>query len=164
MPKRISLKPEEYAALDKLVGLQTGEYYAIVGSKIRGKFVRSVHVFSRQPMTKELMEYESTASRTSFKGNKAKVDGSQIQASLALYNHLIARAYDVPVGWEIFGSTENGGKGLDREEAKKLVPALIKREAIRDAVSEHYSESRMSELDDDDDEKVVGAGATADED
>lgn len=159
MAVRLSLKPKEYERIDKLVGLKDGEYYAVVASRLRGTMVRSIHVFARQPMTKELTEYENTAGKMKFRRQNAEIEGSALLAAKHLYNALIARAYDVPVGWQIHGEIKVDDKGepedgypvkgyLDREQAKTIVPDLIKRSAIRDAVEQHFSEAQMSEMDD----------------
>lgn len=160
MAKRLSLKPEDYDRLDKIVGRTGNEYYSVVTHKMRGRYVRSIHVFHRQPSTKELVHYEQTLSKLRMRGNRTDVEGSQTLAAKDLYNALIVRAYDVPVGWQILGEitldkdgvTLVSGKPLTREEAIEHVPPMIKREAVRDAVGEHYSESRVSEMEGDDDE------------
>lgn len=157
MPSKLKLTPEDYDRLDKLVNRQGTEYYSIVTTKLRGKFVRSVHVFARQPMTKELTQFENTASKVKIRGQRTDVEGSQILAYKHLYDALIARAYDVPVGWQIHGDAKPDEQGvaqggLSREQAIEIVPTLLKREALRDVIGESYSEARIDEMVGDDEE------------
>jgi|PlaIllAssembly_1097288.scaffolds.fasta_scaffold19329_3 hypothetical protein len=159
MATKLRLKPEDYEKIDRIVGLSGEEYYSVVTHRVRGKWIRSIHVFARQPMTKELTEYENTASRIKMKGNRTEVEGSQLLAAKHLYDALISRAYDVPVGWKIYGEVDvdetgavKSGKPLDRPEAVKTVPATIKREALRDTFGEVYSEARVAEMEGEDEE------------
>lgn len=159
MASKLRLKPEDYEKIDRIVGLSGDEYYSVVTHRVRGKWIRSIHVFARQPMTKELTEYENTASRIKMKGNRTEVEGSQLLAAKHLYDALISRVYDVPVGWKIHGEVtvnEEGvvtaGKPLDRNDALKIVPLTIKREALRDTFGEVYSEARVAEMEGEEEE------------
>src|SRR5688572_10780037 len=73
------------------------EDYAVVWQKGKGIGGWAVHVFQRQPSLPEIQKYEDTASRVEFKGNRARIEGSQIEAGNMLYTRLIARAYNVIV-------------------------------------------------------------------
>ncbi len=163
MAVKLKLTASDYDDIDKLTGRTEDEFYSVVTSKVRGQWVRSFHVFSRQPTTKELTEFESTSSKLKMRGQRTDVEGSQLTAFKDLYNHLIARAYNVAVGWKIIGEVKPGPDGklvgtpLSREEARGQVPAIMKREALRDVMSEHYSESRVDDLEGDEPE-VRGKG------
>ena len=154
MPK-LSLSHAEYEKLDKVVGLKDDEFYTVVTHFLRGRYRRSIHVFHRPPTTKELVNYENTVSKLRIRHNRTDVEGSQTLAARDLYNALIDRAYDVPLGNKILGEIEIGedgvsvksGSPLTRDQAQELVPPLIKRTAIMDAIGEHYSESRVAEMD-----------------
>lgn len=168
MPK-LSLKPADYDRLDKVVGRTGTEYYSVVSHKVRGRWVRSIHVFARQPSTKELVQYENQVSKLKMRGNRTDVEGSQTLAAKHLYDALIARAYDVPVGWQILGEVTTdeagnvtAGKPLSREEAVREVPSMIKREAVRDSLGEHYSEARISDMEGDE-EDVKGEKSELDD-
>ncbi len=159
MPKsKLVLTRDDYARIEKSCNLKGDEDYAVVTTRHKGLIVRSIHVFARQPMTKELTEYENTASKVKFKGNRAEVEGSQLLAAKHLYDHLIARAYDVPVGRAILGEIKEDGEGtpLTREEAIAKVPVMIKREAVRDMVAQHWSSGQLIDMEGDDDEEVHG--------
>lgn len=161
MPKLV-LKREDYLTIQKAIGITGTEHFSVVTHRSMGMIFRSIHVFARQPMTAEITEFESTASKMKFRGNKAEVEGSQVRASLHLYNHLITRAYNVPIGLQILGETdiENGqivkGGPIDRETAIRDVPALIKREAVRDATSQHWSQGQLVDMEGEE-EEVHGA-------
>jgi hypothetical protein len=159
MATKLRLKPEDYEKIDTIVGLTGDEYYSVVTHRVRGRWIRSIHVFARQPMTKELTEFENTVSRLKVRGNRTEVEGSQLLAAKHLYDALISRAYDVPVGWQIRGEVavdEVGhittGTPLNREMAVKLVPMTTKREALRDTFGEVYSEARVAEMEGEDEE------------
>ncbi len=163
MPKsKLVLSREDYARIEKMCDLKGEEDYAVVTTRHKGMIIRSIHVFARQPMTKELTEYENTASKVKFKGNRAEVEGSQLTAAKHLYDHLISRAYDVPVGRFILGELKESDDGkmvgtpLQREDAIAKVPVLIKREAVRDMVAQHWSSGQLVEMEGDDDEEVKG--------
>ena len=162
MPKsKLVLTKDDYERIEQQCALTGEEDYAVVTSRHRGLIIRSIHVFARQPMTKELTEYENTASRVKFKGNRAEVEGSQLLAAKHLYDHLIARAYDVPVGRQILGEIKEDdgrmiGKPLDRNDAIAKVPVMIKREAVRDMVAQHWSSGQLIEMSGDDDEEIKG--------
>lgn len=155
---KLVLKKEDYARIEKLCAIGDKEDYAVVTTRQKGLIIRSIHVFSRQPMTKEITEYENTASKVKFRGNKAEVEGSQTLAAKHLYDHLIDRAYDVPVGRQVLGAIDMNdagemiGKPLNREEAKEKVPVLLKREAIRDMVGQHWSAGQLVEMEGDEEE------------
>jgi len=163
MASKLRITPADYDQLDQQVARKPGEFYSIVTSKVRGKYIRSIHVFSRMPMPKELTEFESTASKLKMRGQRTDVEGSQITAFRHLYDQLITRAYSVPVGWEIVGDVSVDAEGkvtgtpLTREQAIAQVPIIMKREALRDVMSEHYSESRLDDLIGDE-EEVRGKG------
>lgn len=150
----------DYERIEQLCAVTDPEDYAVVTSRQRGLLVRSIHVFARQPMTKELTEYENTSSKVKFRGNKAEVEGSQLLAAKHLYDHLILRAYTVPVGSrKILGDVEvdkDGkvirGKPLNREESITHVPVMLKREAVRDMVAQHWSAGQLIEMEGDDEE------------
>lgn len=127
---------------------EKGEDYAVVLQRGKGFWIKSIHVFSRHPTTKEINDYEQTASRLKFKGQKAQVEGSAINAAVAIYNVLVARSYDVLIGLKEHAQ-------LDAELSRAKVPPMVKREAIRDLIAEVYSASRMAEMEGEDDE-VLG--------
>lgn len=142
MPK---ISPEEWQRISDTVNPRDDEGVSVVWHKIRGRWFRSVHVFQRTPSTKEIAQFENTASRLKFKGTKAEVEGSQITAAVKLYDTLIDRVYDLP---------KQNGMGvvadlLPRERAAELVPPMVKREALRDFTGEVYSASRMAEDEED---------------
>jgi hypothetical protein len=156
--KKLALTPDQYEKIETSIGLKDTEDYAVVTHRIRGKYERSIHVFARLPNTKELAEYESRASKLKFRGNKAEVEGSQLVAARDLYNLLIVRAYDVPVGTRtIIGKTDPDGTvhPISRDDAKAQVPPMVKREAIRDFVAGHWSQGQISDMVEEDDEQVV---------
>jgi hypothetical protein len=117
---------------------ERGEDYACVFQRGKGFGQWSIHVFTRQPTQKEIDNYEQTASKLKFKGQKAQMEGSQITAAVTLYNLLITRTYDVLVGIKSYDR-------LEREQTVARVPPLVKREAIRQLIGEVYSESRLAE-------------------
>jgi hypothetical protein len=141
MASKLVLKPEDYDTIDQKVALTGDEFYAVVTTRFRGQLVRSIHVFARQPMPSELVKYENTASRIKVRGSRTDVEGTQIGASYELYKSLIARAYDVPVGTKIVAQ-------MDARTAIERV-----REALRDALGEHFSEGRIAA--DEDTEEVA---------
>ncbi len=160
MAKSLRLKSDDYKRIDEFVKPVGEEYYTVVTTALRGQYIRSIHVFSRQPMTKEMTEFENTASRMKFKGSRAELEGSQLLAYKRLYDLLIVRAYDVPVGMTIYGETKTDDKGvvssvnpLNAEDARRLVPLVMKREALRDSM-DHMSENRVAE--DEGEEEVKG--------
>lgn len=155
----LQLSPKDYERIDRTVGLTGDEYYAVVSHRVRGRWLRSIHVFARPPMKKELIEYENAASRIKVRGRKTEFEGSQLTAASRLYDALISRVYDVPVGWRIYGEVTVDDQGrilkgapLSREQAIEMVPATIKREAIRDSIGEMYSEARIADLEGEDEE------------
>lgn len=157
---RLSLTPEDYARIDKLVGIDpnSDQFYTVVTTKQRGKAIRSIHVFARQPTPQEVTKFEDVASKVKVRGRKTEFEGSQAKAFRHLYDALILRAYDVPSGFRILGEIPDGQKefnpslGLTREEAIEKVSTVIKREALRDSMGEVYSEARLSEAEGDEDE------------
>lgn len=146
----LRLKPEDYDKIDAMVNLKGEEYYSVVTTPFRGKFIRSIHVFHRQPKTTELIAFESLSTKIRIRGNRTDFEGSPLEANIRLYNTLIARAYDVPVGNKILGE----GTPLDVSEASKFVPDVMKRRALADALGNHFSESQVSEMADDDEGPV----------
>ena len=161
MAKSLRLKSDDYKRIDQVVSPKGDEYYTVVTTALRGQYIRSIHVFSRQPMTKEMTEFENTASRMKFKGTRAELEGSQLLAYKKLYDALIVRAYDVPVGMSIHGETVTDEHGkvissnpLNADDARRLVPLVMKREALRDSM-DHMSENRVVE--DEGEDEVKGA-------
>lgn len=124
------------------INIDGGENYAPVIQKNKGVFQWSIHVFQREATLGEINAYEQIASRVEFKGQKAQIKGSQIEAATRLYNRLVARSFDVVVGLKTYDE-------LDREASIKTVPPLVKREAIRELLGEVYSASRMEEIEGD---------------
>lgn len=164
MGSKLLLKPDDYARIDRYVNLQPGEHYTVVTHRIRGKFRRSIHVFAREPNQAELTAFEDTSSKVRVRGRRTEFEGSQAKAFAHLYDTLILRAYDVPNGFSIVGEInldehdnpipdpKTGRVGLNKEEAIRQVGLVTKREALRDAVSEVYSEGRLAEMEGEDDE------------
>lgn len=138
----LRLKPEDYDQIDQQVGLKDDEFYAVVTTPFRGRFVRSIHVFHRQPTEKELLAFENLSSKIRIRGNRTDFEGSPLEAFARLYNALISRAYDVPVGSKILGE----GTPLDKYEAQRLVPTMMKRRALNDTVGTHMSESQVTDM------------------
>lgn len=143
MPSSIRKNPkivtrEDHALIQQKCELQGSEDYAVVIQKGKGFWNKSVHVFSRQPTTKELQEFEESSSRLKFKGAKAEMEGSPIIAASNLYNRCIARVYDVLIGLKSHDR-------LEAQQARDMVPPLVKREAVREFTAEVYSASRMEE-------------------
>ena len=151
MPK---ITPEDYSKIEAAIQPQGTEDFVVVWHLRHGRWMRSIHVFERHPMTKEITEYENTASKLKFKGNKAEVEGSQTLAAKNLYDRLVARVYDLPVGRQVLGEFGKGGP-LTRDEAIREVPVLVKREAIREFVGEVYSASRLAESEGDAEEPAA---------
>lgn len=125
MPNPKRLRTEDYEQIEAKVNLTGTEDFVVVSQQRHNKVNFSVHVFARQPMTKELTKYEETSSRMKLKGTRAELEGSPLLAARDLYNVLIARAYDVRVGRKLV-------EELSADEAKELVPQLVKRAAIRE--------------------------------
>lgn len=143
----LRLRPEDYDHIDQQVKLDAdaGEFYAVVTTPFRGRYVRSIHVFNRQPTEKELLAFENLSSKIRIRGNRTDFEGSPLEAYTRLYNKLISRVYDVPVGSKIYGE----GTPLDREDAQRLVPTMMKRRALNDTVGTHLSESMVTEQEED---------------
>ena len=139
LTKRI-LTRDDHALIQERCNIdgERGEDYACVFQRGKGFGQWSIHVFTRQPTQKEIDNYEQTASKLKFKGQKAQMEGSQITAAVTLYNLLITRTYDVLVGIKSYDQ-------LPREQTVAKVPPLVKREAIRQLIGEVYSESRLAE-------------------
>jgi hypothetical protein len=149
----LRLKPEDYARIDEVVNLKGDEYYSVVTTPHRGRYVRSIHVFHRQPTTKELLAFESLSTKIRIRGNRTDFDGSPLEAFVRLYNTLVSRVYDVPVGNRVMGQVrdEKGqpikdGRPLDVAEASKYVPDMLKRRALADILGNHITESQASEM------------------
>lgn len=141
---------DDHERIQAAINLEGDEDYTVTIQKGKGYWVKSVHVFKRQPTAIEIHNYEQQASRVKFKGgNRAELEGSQINAAVGLYNLLIDRAYDVLVGVKKHAQ-------LSREDAVNMVTALVKREAVRELIGETYSASRMAE--------AVGDDQTDDDD
>lgn len=144
---------DDYEKIEKAAGIKGDEGYSVVFHKFRARWYRSVHVFARQPTTQDITQYEDIASKVKFRGSRAEVEGSQTLASKKLYDRLIDRVYDLPVGLKVLGEFGKGGP-LSRDEAIDKVPVLVKREAIRDFIGEVYSAARMDEAEGGSDEVV----------
>lgn len=143
------LKSEDYERIEKQVKLEGNEDFVVCIHRRHNKINFSIHVFDRQPMTQEIVAYEETASKMKFKGTKAQIEGSQVLASKNLYDRLISRVYDLPVGRQNYPL-------LMDDEARRIVPALVKREAIRDFVGGVVSANAMADSEGEEGE-VVGS-------
>jgi hypothetical protein len=119
------LSPEQYSTIESKINLTGDEDYVVLVQKRHGRAIFAVHVFGRQPMPKEMVQYEETASRVKYRGTRAEVEGSSLMAAQQLYNKLVVRAYDVQVGRTLHDQ-------LDADQAKAVVPMVAKREAIRE--------------------------------
>jgi hypothetical protein len=139
---RLKLTDAQYDEIESKIGLNGEETYAIVVQKHRGKMIYGVHVFQRQPSTKELVQYEETASRVKYKGSTAELQGSALLAGVNMYNLLIVRAYDIVVGMKRHDE-------LDRGTAIASVPGLQKREAVREFLGNVSSLTSVTSDDDD---------------
>jgi hypothetical protein len=128
----------EHAIIQAKLKLNGTQDYAVVIQKGKGFWNKSIHVFSRQPSTRELQTFEESSSRLKFKGQKAEMEGSPIAAASELYNRLIDRAHDVLIGLQTH-------EQLNSQQCRDLIPPLVKREAIREFTAEVYSASRMEE-------------------
>ncbi len=137
------LSPDAYNTIESKISLTGDEDYAVVVQKRHGKATYGVHVFTRQPTTKELMEYEETASRVKYQGTKAVLEGSALLAAKRLYGLLIARAYDIQVGRFL-------KETLTRDEAMAQVPDLGKREAIREFLGNQTGLTSLTASEEDD--------------
>jgi hypothetical protein len=142
--KKVLTKQDHDLIIQK-IDPQGDEDYAVVLSKGKGYWNRAVHVFSRQPTTSEINEFEQTGSKLKFKGQKAQVDGSAVLAAVKLYNHLIARAYDVLVGLRTH-------ERLDAAQACAIVTPLEKRAAITEWIGNVHGATRMAEMEGEDDD------------
>lgn len=160
MAKSLKLTPADYDRIDLLSGIDksTDQFYTVVTHRVRGQAIRSIHLFARQPTPAEVTKFEDTASKVKVRGRKTEFEGSQAKAFRHLYDALILRAFDVPTGFKIIGSVPDDvnayrpGLGLSREECIEKVPVVVKREALRDAMGEVYSEARVNEMEGDDEE------------
>ena len=154
------LTRQDHEQIQKLANIQGEEDYAVVISRGKGFWNRSTHVFSRQPTTNEINDFEQTGSRLKFRGQKAEVQGSAIKASVALYDKLIARAYDVLIGMRTVET-------MTAEEARAKVPPITKRAAITEWIGDVHGATRMAEMegeDDDDSEDERPSNASGDSD
>lgn len=138
MPKILILKPSDYEQIESKINLVGDEDYSVIAQRRLNKVYYSIHVFARQPSTKEMVEYEETTSRLKFRGTRAEIEGSQVLASKRLYDVLIVRAYDVLVNRQVIET-------LDRATAIEKVPILVKREAVRDFIGNVQSASSLAE-------------------
>lgn len=145
MASKLVLKAEDYQKIEASLNLKDEEDYSVVTHKVKASWYRSIHVFFRRPTTKELTTYEEKAGKLKFRGTRAEMEGSRLQAGIDLYNSLIDRVYDYPYGRRILGDISKGEKPLDRQSAKEYVDPLTKRAAILDFVSEVYSASQIEE-------------------
>lgn len=122
-PRRLTAA--DYEQIESRINLTGEEDFVVVSQRRHTKINFSVHVFARQPMTKEMQTYEETASRMKLRGTRADVEGSPIKAAKDLYDKLIVRVYDLRVGRQLLDELDGSG-------AAKLVPIVVKREAIRE--------------------------------
>lgn len=158
MPSKLILSKDDHLKIQALIELTGEEDYSVVSHRIHGEWKRSIHVFSRLPTTQELTDFENKASKVKFSGGgKARIEGGAVSASETLYNKLVDRVFDLPVGNRIFGEVslvegKRTGAPLKSADARSRVPPMIKREALRDFLGEVYSESRLAEREGDDDE------------
>jgi hypothetical protein len=141
----------DHELIQQHIHLTGTEDYAVVIQKGKGFWNKSIHVFGRQPATRELQTFEESSSRLKFKGQKAEMEGSPIFAASELYNRLIVRAYDVLVGLKKY-------EQMNTQQCKDLITPLVKREAIREFTAEVYSASRMEEA------EGISEGDDADDD
>lgn len=123
-PRRLSA--EDYERIEAKINLTGTEDFVVVSQRRHTKINFSIHVFKRQPMTKELTQYEETSSRMKLRGTRAEVEGSPLLAAKTLYDKLIDRVYDIRVGRQLVEGP------LDASDAVTQVPQLVKREAIRE--------------------------------
>jgi hypothetical protein len=149
----LKLSAEQYKTIESKINLTGDEDYVVVVQRRHGKATFGVHVFERQPSTKEMVAYEETASRVKYRGSRAEVEGSAILATKNLYDTLIARAYDIQVGRTLH-------EMLDRGQAKVKVTDLGKREAIREFLGSVAGLTSLNE-DDGKDENVGQFGDEA---
>lgn len=150
MSKLTKLTDQDYEKIERGCEIDSakGESYVIVTAKHRGRYYRGIHVFDRKPSTREMVDYEKTSSQVHFKGNKAKIEGSTVQAAVDLYGKIIARAYDVVVGNAVV-------EKLTAEDARNRIDPMTKREAIREFTG---NASAQSALEDDDEDDVKSPG------
>jgi hypothetical protein len=149
MASKLVLRQEDYERVEKtLTDLgylgNTEQDYSVTTQRIKAKWYRTVHVFERPPMGKELNQYEEEASKIKFRGTKAEVEGSRLTAAKNLYNKIILAVFDLPVGRQVLGPIEKGHP-LKRDEARDKVPLLVKRAALLDMLSEVYSAAQIEE-------------------
>lgn len=153
--QKLSLTRQEYEDIEQKINLDGDEDYAVVAVEHHKLRTYGIHVFARQPSTKEMVKWEETNSKLHMKGSRASVEGSQISAAVNLYDTLIVRAYDVRVGRHVYGDKAP----LDIMEARKRVTPIIKREVIREFLGgvmgmtsieadEEQQESNLSSEDD----------------
>lgn len=135
---QFKLTDAQYAELESKINLTGEEDYAVLVTKRHNKASYGVHVFARQPSTKEMVAYEEAVSRVKYKGTRAEVEGSAIKAGKALYDVLIARAYDVQVGRQNYPE-------LTRAEAIRVVTDISKREAVREFLGNVSGLTALSE-------------------
>jgi hypothetical protein len=126
----VRVTPEARAKVEERIALKGDEDYALTLFKRHGDMSIITHIFSRQPTSKEISTYEDTSSRLKFRGQKAEIEGSITLASRNLYDALIDRVYDLRVGRHKWDGA------IDRDTAKSYVPVLMKREAVRDFLSQ----------------------------
>lgn len=161
----LKLTPEFYALMDKVIDLSGDESYSVVTSRSRGVHWRSIHVFKRQPNQADLIEYENIASKVKVKGSRTEIQGSQFAASAFLYDRLIDRVYNFPLGSHVLGYTEydtesgeiKSGGPIKAEQARADIPPQAKRTALKDAMGSHMSEGDIAdEYEDDSTTRVAG--------
>src|SRR5512135_947991 len=138
MASKKILKAEDYKRIEDRIDLKGEEDYVVLAHKRHNTISFSIHVFARQPMPKEMVAYEEESSRLKFRGQRAEIEGSQIIASRHLYDALIARSYDVPLGRVTHAER-------DRDGSIKHVPMMVKREAIRTFLGNVMSAADLAE-------------------
>jgi len=148
MPK---MSKEDFNKIETACEIKDTEEYSVVWHKVKGQWLRSIHVFERQPMTSELTKYEDIVSKVKVKGQKVTMEGSQVSGAKYLYDLLVQRVYDLPLGRKVIPQ-------LNGSDAAKTVLPLVKREAIRDFIGEVYSDARMNDIEGDEEDADAKEG------
>ena len=129
MTSRMSLSREDHLRIQEAISLQSNEIYSVVTHRIYGMFRRSIHVFAHLPATKELIEYTETVAGAGFRDQaRAGLGAGRIRAAEALYDRLVERVYDLPIGEKTYGEVtvkDDGsveGTPLCSADARATVP------------------------------------------
>lgn len=144
----LRLTSDQYDQIEKKLDLKGDEDFAVVVQKRHNRVRYGAFVFERQPSPKEMARYEELASRVKYKGTRAEIEGSAVQATTYIFDLLIARAQDIQSGRTVYET-------LDRDGARKVTPVLTKREAVREFLSNVSSLTSATE-DEADVEQVDG--------